>query len=163
MHLTYDLTLAPPLHPHEVLRDLGITYQHATPQSVFESWWLWNCENCPNPLPPFLAPLTISPMKAVGNGLSTDWARAIEKREIELRAAPAPVPDDQQQVIDEKKALDKKLGKLTLWLATSAESKGLPRPERRLLRLQIGHMRCYSDLLGMRIAGFAQAKEESNG
>ena len=100
-------------------------------------------------------------MHAVGNGLSLDSATAIEKRERELREAAAPVPEYQQRVIDEKKALDEKLEKLIHWMETSAVFLVMPAPDQNLLRLQRGHMRCYSDILGMRIDGFV--KEESNG
>ncbi len=42
-------------HPQVVMKDLGITYQHSTPQSVADQWWFWNCENLPDPLPPYLS------------------------------------------------------------------------------------------------------------
>jgi len=65
-------------HPQEVLRDLGITYQHATPQSIGDQWWFWNCENVPKKLPAFITELKISdPMEYVGHGLWTKKAEQI--------------------------------------------------------------------------------------
>ncbi len=61
-------------HPQEVMRALGITYEHATPQSIADQWWFWNCGNVPAELPMFLSPLTIKPHDAIGNGLSKEYA-----------------------------------------------------------------------------------------
>lgn len=59
-HLRLDIRSSPG-HAIKVMADLGITYQHATPQSMAEQWWFWNCENAPNPLPAFLSVLDIDP------------------------------------------------------------------------------------------------------
>ena len=64
-------------HPQVVMRELRITYQHATPQSITDQWWFWNCENVPDPLPKYLDPLDVKPMDAVGHGLSIADAEAI--------------------------------------------------------------------------------------
>lgn len=69
---------APKGHPQKVMEELGITYQHATPQSISDSWWFWNCEGVPDPLPPYLKELDIDdPMKYVGWGLSQEDAEKI--------------------------------------------------------------------------------------
>lgn len=41
-------------HPQEVLKKLGITYTVAVPQSLYDCWQLWGCENIPEKLPEFL-------------------------------------------------------------------------------------------------------------
>ena len=77
MHLRYNMMESPNEHPQKVMRDLGITYQHSTPQSMGDQWWFWNCENCPEPLPEYLEPLGVEPLSAVGYGLSKEDAEAI--------------------------------------------------------------------------------------
>lgn len=57
-------------HAQEVMRALGITYAKATPQSMADQWWFWNCENVPAELPAFLSRLDLKPHKAIGHGLS---------------------------------------------------------------------------------------------
>lgn len=56
-------------HPQIVMKSLGITYQLATPQSMADQWWFWNCENIPDVLPKFLKELCMNPSDAVGFGL----------------------------------------------------------------------------------------------
>lgn len=64
-------------HPQKVMRDLGITYQHSTPQSMGDQWWFWNCENIPEPLPTFLEVADLKPMECIGYGLSKEDAEKI--------------------------------------------------------------------------------------
>lgn len=71
-------------HPQETMKRLGITYQHATPQSIADQWWFWNCENVPNPLPKHFSLLTsyttgkqLDPFDCIGNGLSKEDAEKI--------------------------------------------------------------------------------------
>lgn len=66
-------------HPTEAMKDLGITYQFGTPQSMMDSWWFWNCENVPDPLPDYLHTLKRTPDQAVGWGLSKEQAEQINK------------------------------------------------------------------------------------
>jgi len=83
MHLRYDLIAATysneSRHPQQVMRDLGITYQHATPQSMADQWWFWNCQNIPTAtLPDYITELDVDPIRAVGYGLSwedAEWIR----------------------------------------------------------------------------------------
>jgi hypothetical protein len=81
IHLRYDLHGAnldgEMRHAQTVMRQLGITYQVATPQSICDQWWFWNCANVPDPLPSYLTPLGLDPMKCVGWGLSQEEAEAI--------------------------------------------------------------------------------------
>lgn len=64
-------------HPQEVMEKLGVTYQDATPQSMGDQWWFWNCENIPEKLPDFLSVLDIDPMDCIGWGLYEKDAVAI--------------------------------------------------------------------------------------
>lgn len=64
-------------HPQKVMLDLGITYQHATPQSIGDQWWFWNCENIPDTVPPFITEMINDPMKCVGFGLDQESAEKI--------------------------------------------------------------------------------------
>jgi len=64
-------------HAQVVMRELGITYQHSTPQSMGDQWWFWNCENMPEELPSFLSDLGLDPMEQIGWGLSKEDAEKI--------------------------------------------------------------------------------------
>ena len=64
-------------HPQQVMKELGITYQHATPQTMGDQWWFWNCENMPEELPPYLEVADWNPMEMIGWGLSKENAEAI--------------------------------------------------------------------------------------
>jgi len=81
MHLKYQLhgsALDHELrHPQNHLRDLGITYQHATPQSMGDCWWFWNCENIPEVIPDYIVELKVNPMECIGYGLSPEMAEKI--------------------------------------------------------------------------------------
>lgn len=77
MHLRFDLYAWGGEHPQKVMRDLGITYQHATPQSLGDQWWFWNCENVPDPLPEMLRVAELDPHKCIGYGLSKEDADKI--------------------------------------------------------------------------------------
>lgn len=49
IHLRYDIMGAhyyagEERHPAVVLRELGITFEGAIPQSMGEQWWLFNCK-----------------------------------------------------------------------------------------------------------------------
>ena len=65
------------MHPQKALKELGITYQHATPQSMGDQWWFWNCENVPDDMPGFLTELKSDPMECIGYGLNTEIAEKI--------------------------------------------------------------------------------------
>lgn len=76
-HLRYSLFDAPSGHPQKVMKELGITYQAATPQSMGDQWWFWNCENIPESLPANFTELKLDPMKCIGYGLSPEEAHTI--------------------------------------------------------------------------------------
>lgn len=66
------------VHAQKRMRELGITYQHSTPQSIADSFWFWNCENIPEILPKYIQDLEIeNPMDFIGWGLSKENAIAI--------------------------------------------------------------------------------------
>jgi len=64
-------------HPQKVMKELGITYQHAVPQSISDTWEFWNCENVPDDLPAFLEVKDWNPMDRIGWGLSQEKAEEI--------------------------------------------------------------------------------------
>jgi hypothetical protein len=62
------------VHPQNAMRELGIVYQHATPQSMGDQWWFWNCENVPASLPDYINEMAIKPHDAIGFGLNKEQA-----------------------------------------------------------------------------------------
>jgi hypothetical protein len=67
-------------HPQRMMNRLGNTYQHATPQSIGDQWWFWNCENIPNPLPEHFSILNCKdPFEMVGYGISEEIAKEISE------------------------------------------------------------------------------------
>ena len=68
-------------HPQVVMKELGITYQHSTPQSMYDQWWFWNCKNMPKKLPEYLVEFKKDPIDAIGHGLSREEALEIKKGE----------------------------------------------------------------------------------
>lgn len=82
MHLRFDYMTAQidcneNRHAQIVMKELGITYQHSTPQTLGDQWWFWNCENVPAELPEYINELKADPMKCVGFGLSKENAEKI--------------------------------------------------------------------------------------
>lgn len=82
-HINCDITA----HPQQTMHALGIKYQAATPQSLGEQWWFWNCENIPEPLPQYLTELTVDPYDAIGWGLSKEQTDAIHNK-VSLEKKP---------------------------------------------------------------------------
>lgn len=65
-------------HPQHIMKRLGISYQHSTPQSIADQWWFWNCENIPDPLPKNIRVLDITdPAEMISYGLSKEIAEKI--------------------------------------------------------------------------------------
>lgn len=83
MHFIFDMNAAPGAHPQTSMRELGVKYTHSTPQSMFDAWQFWNCQNIPEPLPEFLRPLNKGPHDYINYGLSAAQADEI------VAAAPA--------------------------------------------------------------------------
>lgn len=74
---TGDIKRLGGMHPQEAMKELGITYTNATPQSVGDQWWFWNCENLPDNLPPFLTEMKNNSIEMIGCGLSQEEAESI--------------------------------------------------------------------------------------
>jgi len=85
-HLRFDMRGAyeagKHAHPQKTMKDLGITYQHATPQSIADCWIFWNCDNIPETLPSYIEEAEIDPMDFVGFGLSEEMATSIKNKGI---------------------------------------------------------------------------------
>ena len=79
IHLRYSYNMGGKGHAITQMKTLGISYSHATPQSLYDQWWFWNCKNIPDILPKYLNVLAIDPLDAVGYGLSQFDAYAIIK------------------------------------------------------------------------------------
>lgn len=79
MHLRLSLDNPYKDHPEYIMRRFGITYQKATPQSIGDQWWFWNCQNIPCPLPEGFSFLDVDPEKCIGFGLSQKDADEIKK------------------------------------------------------------------------------------
>lgn len=86
MHLRYclDSTGDEIRHSRIVMKELGISYQHATLQSFGPQVIFWNCECLPAELPTFITKFDIDPMIAVGHGLTHEQAIEIACRALEL-------------------------------------------------------------------------------
>lgn len=81
MHLTFDYIGAclekKSGHAQDIMRELGISWTHSTPQSITDSFWFWNCSNIPETLPSYITELKADPKKKVGWGLSQAMADEI--------------------------------------------------------------------------------------
>lgn len=64
-------------HAQAVMKELGITWQISVPQSMYDCWEFWNCENVPDELPEFLTEFLNDPTEFIGNGLSKEMAEEI--------------------------------------------------------------------------------------
>ena len=78
IHLALDLRQVD-CHAEAFMKNLGITYDHATPQSIGDRWWFWNCRHVPSPMPPALSVLKCTPQEAIGYGLSKEDADRIDQ------------------------------------------------------------------------------------
>ena len=77
-HLRLDIGWdAPAAHAQVQMKELGITYQYSTPQSIGDQWWFWNCENIPKKLPDHITEADLDPMECIGYGLSLEDAEKI--------------------------------------------------------------------------------------
>ncbi len=68
-------------HAQVFMKELGITYKHAVPQSMGDCWQFWCCEVPDNvELPKRIKPEEVNPIKYAGFGLSDE--KAIELADI---------------------------------------------------------------------------------
>lgn len=42
-------------HAMEVMKELGISYKNAIPQTLGDQWWFYDCSNVPDILPKYLS------------------------------------------------------------------------------------------------------------
>lgn len=61
-------------HAQVVMRELGITYEHAVPQSIADCWNFFNCSGNIDKLPEYLIEMKKGPQDYVGYGLSQELA-----------------------------------------------------------------------------------------
>ena len=73
-------------HAQKIMKDLGITWQVSTAQSITDSYWFWNCENVPGILPKGIDILEKDPMKYIGYGLSKEEAEKIRDYQTNPRS-----------------------------------------------------------------------------
>jgi len=76
-NLNYSMYTSDRRSPEIVVRELGIRYMYAVPQSLYDAWHFWGCVNIPEVLPSNISVLTTKPLKAVGHGLTEKQARSI--------------------------------------------------------------------------------------
>jgi hypothetical protein len=79
IHLNFDARAPHIGHPQTVMKWLGISYKIAVPQSIYDSWWFFGCENVPDPLPNCLSVLKFQPADAIGHGLTAEDVARLEK------------------------------------------------------------------------------------
>lgn len=65
MNLKYSLYDSPNKHPQQVMRELGITYLYASPQTIGDCWWFWGCDNVPEQMPNNIKLLELHPSSDV--------------------------------------------------------------------------------------------------
>lgn len=70
-------------HPQTVLKNLGITYEYAVPQSIADQWWFYLPNNLPRELPEYLTVTEVDPYKHIGYGLSHEVAERLSAFEGE--------------------------------------------------------------------------------
>ena len=79
-HLRFSLYNDTGLHAQVAMRQLGITYRYAIPQSLGDQWWFLDCQNVPETLPAHITPMEgFDPQKAVGYGLSQEMADTLTR------------------------------------------------------------------------------------
>lgn len=65
-------------HPRQVIKDAGITYTHAIPQTISDEWWFFNCENVMPHVEGVISTLEIDDAREyIGWGLSAKQAEEI--------------------------------------------------------------------------------------
>ena len=66
-------------HAQIMMRDLGIEYMYAVPQSISDSWEFWCCENVPKKLPKYIESFEANPFDHIGYGLDKEMAQNISE------------------------------------------------------------------------------------
>lgn len=47
-------------HAEEMMRELGITYKYAIPQSLGDQWWFWDCSGNIENLPSYISHMEVT-------------------------------------------------------------------------------------------------------
>jgi len=69
-NLSYSVGMGTPnMHAQKGMKELGITYQHATAHSIADMWRFYNCSNVPVDLPDFIRILEHPFEDYIGYGL----------------------------------------------------------------------------------------------
>lgn len=85
-------------HAQKVMEELGITYKHATPQSMGDCWWFWGCNvDSLEGLPSQISELTIDPRECVGSGLSCSDVEKITGEPFTESVVTNPVLQEGQE------------------------------------------------------------------
>lgn len=96
IHLRLDL-YGVTEHAQQVMRRLGIRYQIAVPQSLYDCWWFFNCADVPADLPDYLEVLAVDPVDCIGHGLSEADVESLKNGEPHQAKADAlPIPSGGQ-------------------------------------------------------------------
>ena len=66
-------------HAQTNVKKLGIKYEESLPQRMGDQWWFFNCTDVPEELPKYLTILDLSPLDAVGHGLTEERAKQLMK------------------------------------------------------------------------------------
>lgn len=102
-------------HPQKIMKELGITYKIAVPQSMGDQWWFFDCANVPEVLPEYITPLDLDVFTLVGYGLSKEdvktltgefppesWEDKCEYLRSELQKSQEQIKELQQDLYDKQ-------------------------------------------------------------
>lgn len=70
-------------HAQVWMKEQGISYFYAVPQSMADQWWFYHPQNLPSTLPSFVSVQEVDPFRHVGWGLSEQGAKKISEFKVE--------------------------------------------------------------------------------
>lgn len=70
-------------HAQVWMKEQGIGYFYAVPQSMADQWWFYHPQNLPSTLPSFVSVEEVDPFRHVGWGLSEQGAKKISEFKVE--------------------------------------------------------------------------------
>lgn len=90
-------------HAQLQMKQLGITYVEAVPQSMYDSWEFWCCDNVPEDLPVYLKVNNSNPLDSIGFGLSaTDAIKLYQTiSDLGIYVEYTNLNDFQKEMLDE--------------------------------------------------------------
>lgn len=68
-------------HAQLIMKDIGITYALAVPQSISDAWWFFGCRSIPYPLPSYLSIIPTEIEELVGYGLDALDVKMLRRRD----------------------------------------------------------------------------------